>query len=250
MPPKQVHPPPPPPAGDEEEECVSNKEVCAVTKTLTELFTKNQQSTDTTLEWVERSMARIIDRVHALEIGLPWTDQDKLSDDTREDDHGHEEEEEVGDEEPFNPPCPPPWRPHRDDQQVHQELPRHPRQPNWQGMGGHPHRGPNQQHARGNDNPFAKVKFMIPPFYGLYDAEAYLDWEIAVDNKFISHFIPEQHRVRQATSEFNDFAIIWWNELSSLHLQPETWDRLKAAMHERFVPPTYQHDLSKKNCNA
>jgi hypothetical protein len=71
MPPKQVHPPPPPPAGDEEEECVSNKEVCAVTKTLTELFTKNQQSTDTTLEWVERSMARIIDRVHALEIGLP-----------------------------------------------------------------------------------------------------------------------------------------------------------------------------------
>jgi hypothetical protein len=42
-------------------------------------------------------------------------------------------------------------------------------------MGGHPHRGPNQQHAHGNDDPFAKVKFMIPPFYGLYDAKAYLD---------------------------------------------------------------------------
>jgi hypothetical protein len=42
-------------------------------------------------------------------------------------------------------------------------------------MGGHPHRGPNQQHARSSDDPFAKVKFMIPPFYGLYDAEAYLD---------------------------------------------------------------------------
>jgi hypothetical protein len=42
-------------------------------------------------------------------------------------------------------------------------------------MGGHPHRGRNQQHTHGNDAPFAKVKFTIPLFYGLYDAEAYLD---------------------------------------------------------------------------
>jgi hypothetical protein len=110
-------------------------------------------------------------------------------------------------------------------------------------MGGHPHRGPNQQHACDNDDPFAKVKFTIPPFYGLYDAEAYLDWKMTVDNKFSSHLVPEQHRVRQATSEFKDFAIIWWNELSSLPLQPDTWDRLKAAMCERFVPPAYQRDL-------
>jgi hypothetical protein len=113
-------------------------------------------------------------------------------------------------------------------------------------MGGHPHRGPNQQHARGNDDPFTKVKFMIPPFYSLYDAEAYLDWEMTVDNKFSSHPVPEQHRVRHATSEFKDFAIIWWNEFSSLRSQPDTWDRLKAAMHERFVPPAYQRDLRKK----
>jgi hypothetical protein len=42
-------------------------------------------------------------------------------------------------------------------------------------MGCHPHRGPNQQHTHGNVDPFAKVKFTIPPFYGLYDAEVYLD---------------------------------------------------------------------------
>jgi hypothetical protein len=108
-------------------------------------------------------------------------------------------------------------------------------------MGGHPHRGPNQQHAHGNDDPFT-----ILCFYGLYDAEAYLDWEMIVDNKFSSHLVPEQHCVRQSTSEFKDFAIIWWNELSSLCLQPDTWGRLKAAMHERFVPPIYQHDLHKK----
>jgi hypothetical protein len=113
-------------------------------------------------------------------------------------------------------------------------------------MGGHPHRGPNQQHAHGNDVPFAKVKFTIPPFYGLYDAKAYLDWEMIVDKKFSSHLVPEQQCVRQATSEFKDFAIIWWNELSSLRLQPNTWDRLKDAMRERFVPPAYQYDLRKK----
>jgi hypothetical protein len=80
----------------------------------------------------------------------------------------------------------------------------------------------------------------------LYDAKAYLDWEITVDNKFSSHLVPEQHRVRHATSEFKDFAIIWWNELPSLHLQPDTWDRLNAAMRERFVSPAYQRDLRKK----
>jgi hypothetical protein len=34
--------------------------------------------------------------------------------------------------------------------------------------------------------------------------------------------------------------------LSSLCLQPNTWDSLKATMHERFVPPAYQCDLHKK----
>jgi hypothetical protein len=69
---------------------------------------------------------------------------------------------------------------------------------------------------------------------------------MTVDYKFSSHLVPEQHRVRQVTSEFKDFAIIWWNELSSLHLQPDAWDRLKVAMRERFVPPAYQCDLCKK----
>jgi hypothetical protein len=116
MPPKQVQPPPPAPAqvGHEEEECVSNKEVRAMMNALTELFMKNQQSTDTTLEWVERSMAGIIDRVDALEIGLPQTDQDKLPDDTCEEDHNHDDEEEVDDEGPFNPQRPPPRQPHHD----------------------------------------------------------------------------------------------------------------------------------------
>jgi hypothetical protein len=75
-------------------------------KAPTELFTKNQQSTNTTLERVERSMAGIIDHVDALENALPQIYQDKLLDDTREDDRDNAEE--VDDEEPLNPPRPPP----------------------------------------------------------------------------------------------------------------------------------------------
>jgi hypothetical protein len=97
-----------------------------------------------------------------------------------------------------------------------------------------------------NDDPFAKVKFSIPPFNGSYDADAYFDWEMTVEQEFSSHLVPEQHRVRQATSEFKDFALIWWNELATLGLQLHTWDGLKTTMHQRFVPPSYQRDLRKK----
>jgi hypothetical protein len=34
-----------------------------------------------------------------------------------------------------------------------------------------------------------------------------LDWEMTIDNKFSSHLVPEQHRVRQATSEFKDLVL-------------------------------------------
>jgi hypothetical protein len=64
---------------------------------------------------------------------------------------------------------------YHDKHEAQQELARPPCRLNWQGMGGHPYRGPNQQHACGNEDPFAKVKFSIPPFYGLYNVETYLD---------------------------------------------------------------------------
>jgi hypothetical protein len=52
-----------------------------------------------------------------------------------------------------------------------------------------------------------KLNF-YPSFNDSYDADAYLDWEMTVEQKFSSHLVPEQHRVRQATSEFKDFALI------------------------------------------
>jgi hypothetical protein len=53
---------------------------------------------------------------------------------------------------------------------------------------------------------------------------------MTVEQKFNSHLVPEIHRVRQATSAFKYFAIIWWTELGNIGLQPDTWERLKVAM--------------------
>jgi hypothetical protein len=72
------------------------------------------------------------------------------------------------------------------------------------------------------------------------------DWEMTIEQKFSAHLVSEQHRVRQATSEFKDFALFWWNELTTLRLQPHTWDGLKIATRQRFIPPSYQRDLRKK----
>jgi hypothetical protein len=42
--------------------------------------------------------------------------------------------------------------------------------------------GRHRSHAREQDNdPYAKLKFSIPPFYGAYDAKTYLDWEMTVE---------------------------------------------------------------------
>ena len=117
---------------------------------------------------------------------------------------------------------------------------------NTEDMGfGAPHRQEGNNN-RAPDDPYAKIKFTIPSFSGHYDAEGYLDWEMTIEQKFASHLVPEHHQVRQATSEFKDFAIVWWTGLVGDGRAPTTWDDLKVAMHDRFVPPSYHRELRKK----
>jgi hypothetical protein len=163
------------------------------TMSMNEMFHKFQASTETTLEWIQHGIAAMADRVQALETRLPImaTDPNAAAANTHVDGDPFAEDLGVDDDEHSELPDPPP----------------HPRRPfNRQGMGGNQNH--HNQHYVHNDDPFAKVKFSIPPFNGLYDAEAYLDWEMTVEQKFSSHLVPKQHHVRQATSEFKDFALI------------------------------------------
>jgi hypothetical protein len=99
------------------------------------------------------------------------------------------------------------------------------------GIGRHRHHNPELD----NDTS-AKIKFSIPPFISSNDAEAYSDWEMIVEQKINSHLVPERHRVKEATSDFKDFAIIWWNELVNTRVAPQTWNALKEEMWACFVP--------------
>jgi hypothetical protein len=88
------------------------------------------------------------------------------------------------------------------------------------------------------------------PFAGTADPKAYLDSELAVEQKFNSHLVPAEHRVRLATSEFTSFALFWWNDLctapNDANAVPHTRNALKQCTKSHFVPPYYQRDLHLK----
>jgi hypothetical protein len=120
---------------------------------------------------------------------------------------------------------------------------RHPVQHNHHGRDGN-----RRREVRNNDDAFHKLKFKIPPFDGKYDPDAYISWELAIEQKFTCFEFPENARVRAATSEFSDFASIWWVEYGKKHAIdiPQTWIDLKRVMQARFVPSYYARDLINK----
>jgi hypothetical protein len=88
-------------------------------------------------------------------------------------------------------------------------------------------------------------KLTIPFYSGFYDGAKYFDWEMAVEPEFNSHLVPEKHRVKYATMEFKDFTQFWWRELGNLHQQPQSWDRLKEAMRDHFIFPSYKRKMQR-----
>jgi hypothetical protein len=71
---------------------------------------------------------------------------------------------------------------------------------------------------------------------------------LVVEQKFTCFEFPEDDRVRTATSEFSDFASVWWVEYGKKHPNdiPQTWIALKWVMWARFVPSYYGRDLINK----
>jgi hypothetical protein len=145
-----------------------NETFYKTTTSMNEMFHKLQASTEITLEWMQRAIAAMADRVQALETRLPiaTTDPNAAAADTHVDGDPFAEDLGVDDDEHSELPDPPPRQ----------------RQPfNRQGTGGNQNH--HNQHYVRNDDPFAKVKCSIPPFNGSYDAKAYLDWEILLLSK-------------------------------------------------------------------
>jgi hypothetical protein len=71
---------------------------------------------------------------------------------------------------------------------------------------------------------------------------------LAVEQKFTCFEFPKNARVSATTSEFSNFASVWWVEYGKKHPNdiPQTWIALKRVMWARFVPSYYARDLINK----
>ena len=67
-----------------------------------------------------------------------------------------------------------------------------------------------------------------------------------VNQIFDNHHYSEEKKVRVASIEFTEYAIIWWDQLNRVGERPNTWEAMKHAMRERFMPAYYTRTLHTK----
>jgi stalled ribosome alternative rescue factor ArfA len=112
------------------------------------------------------------------------------------------------------------WDEYSTDSELDDHDARRPVQHNRHGRGGH-----QRREVRNNGDVFHKLKFKIQHFDGKYNLDAYISWELAVEQQITSFEFPENARVRAASSEFSDFAYVWWVEYGKKHPNdiPQIW---------------------------
>ena len=72
-----------------------------------------------------------------------------------------------------------------------------------------------------------------------------------VDKIFRLHNYEEEKKIAMASLEFQDYVLIWWEQVIERHAargEPPitTWAQMKDVMRARFVPNYYNRDLFKK----
>jgi len=96
-----------------------------------------------------------------------------------------------------------------------------------------------------------EVRVDLPYFHGKENVEAYLDWEMKVEQLFACHKVSEERKVPLATLSFQGNATYWWTTLEQerhLHKDPpiEYWNYLKGALRCRHIPSYYNRELMDK----
>ena len=116
----------------------------------------------------------------------------------------------------------------------------------------------HQVHRRGRrrqnnevDRDLRSIKLKIPTFQGRSDPEAYLEWEKKVELIFECHNYSEEKKVRLAAIEFTDYAIVWWDQLTTNRRRygerpVSNWAEMKTIMRKRFVPSHYFRELYQR----
>ncbi|CAA7039460.1 unnamed protein product [Microthlaspi erraticum] len=109
---------------------------------------------------------------------------------------------------------------------------------------GHSSQGSRRRSRRHRDDPDRLVenlggyKIRIPPFHGNNNPDEYMDWEKKCEFNFNLHNISNINRVKLAVSEFNDYALRWWEQVVTAReiggaLEVSTWEEMTRIMRQR-----------------
>ena len=104
---------------------------------------------------------------------------------------------------------------------------------------------------QGPDDGLGKPKFSIPKFEGSTDVEEYLTWELKIEKLWRLHDYTEERKVKLASSEFDGYALRWWDSIvqnwrEDNHIHVLTWREMKEIMRARFVPTNYLRSVYDK----
>ncbi|KAL5138472.1 hypothetical protein HKD37_10G028639 [Glycine soja] len=96
-----------------------------------------------------------------------------------------------------------------------------------------------------------EVNISLPYFHGKDNLEAYLDWEMKVEQLFACHHISEERKVPLATLSFQGYALYWWTSFAReqrIHGDPpvEYWNDFKSVLRKRHIPSYYERELMDK----
>jgi hypothetical protein len=62
---------------------------------------------------------------------------------------------------------------------------------------------------------------------GRSNPEKYLEWEMRVNQFFYGHNFSEEKKVRVASMEFTEYALVWWDNKNRTGERPVTWVDMK-----------------------
>ncbi|RDY11949.1 hypothetical protein CR513_03318, partial [Mucuna pruriens] len=95
------------------------------------------------------------------------------------------------------------------------------------------------------------LKCCIPLFTSDGDVEAFLDWEMNMDQVLECFDYDDYEKVRMVTHEFTRYALVWWNQFyrevrEGKRRHAHTWVDLRRELRSKFVLASYTKDLYNK----
>ena len=101
-----------------------------------------------------------------------------------------------------------------------------------------------------------KKQILIPPFYGDYDPDTYLEWEKNMDLIIRCQGYTAEKQAQLASTGLCGYALDWWYQTANTRRQYgeqqiSSWYEMKAVMKKRFVAKRYgQTDLERMHSQS